>query len=140
MTMYDLLFDRPALLPAMALLACATACGTNDGAHEDDPGTRPENPGAAQVGDHSSTTRSGDGAVILPENAPFTVTVAMPGAGFDEASLGLQVRPDQEDLTARFDFNVTGFTLKGQTPDAGERGCANSPDGQHIHFILNNAP
>ena len=140
MTMYDLLFDRPALLPAMALLACATACGTNDGAHEDDPGIRSENPGAAQVGDHSSTTRSGDGAVILPENAPFTVTVAMPGAGFDEASLGLQVRPDQEDLTARFDFNVTGFTLKGQTPDAGERGCANSPDGQHIHFILNNAP
>ena len=39
----------------------------------------------------------------------------MPGAGFDEASLGLQVRPDQEDLTARFDFNVTRFTLKSQT-------------------------
>ncbi len=39
-----------------------------------------------------------------------------------------------------YDFSVTGFELGAQTEDAATRGIANSGDGQHIHFIVNNGP
>lgn len=38
------------------------------------------------------------------------------------------------------DYNVSGYELKTQTPDASSKGCNNSADGQHIHFILDNNP
>ena len=40
----------------------------------------------------------------------------------------------------RFDFEVENYELAIQTAGAKERHCANSSMGQHIHFILNNAP
>ncbi|MEQ8907939.1 MAG: hypothetical protein RIC95_01990 [Vicingaceae bacterium] len=39
-----------------------------------------------------------------------------------------------------FQFGVENYELMQQTPEAAERHCANSKKGQHIHFILNNAP
>lgn len=39
-----------------------------------------------------------------------------------------------------FNFDVTGFELGVQTSDADTRGIANSGQGQHIHFIVNNGP
>ena len=41
-----------------------------------------------------------------------------------------------------FEFRVISeeYELGAQTPDATERGCANSGKGQHIHLILNNEP
>ncbi|MES2621828.1 MAG: phosphopeptide-binding protein [Bacteroidota bacterium] len=39
-----------------------------------------------------------------------------------------------------FDFTVKNFQLGAQTPDAGKNMCANSSKGQHIHFIMDNAP
>lgn len=39
-----------------------------------------------------------------------------------------------------FEFEVTGFELGAQTPDADQKLCANSAQGQHIHFIMDNKP
>lgn len=39
-----------------------------------------------------------------------------------------------------FVFDVKNYQLREQTEGAEERHCANSADGQHIHFILNNGP
>jgi len=40
----------------------------------------------------------------------------------------------------KFQFNVSNYQLKAQTPDAGELMCANSATGQHIHVIFDDAP
>jgi hypothetical protein len=39
-----------------------------------------------------------------------------------------------------FTFAVKNYTLGMQTPDADQKMCANSAKGQHIHFILDDAP
>jgi hypothetical protein len=39
-----------------------------------------------------------------------------------------------------FNFEVKDYELKGQTPDAAAKNCNNSDKGQHIHFIMDNAP
>lgn len=80
-------------------------------------------------------------ALIAPENARLKLVVAPPAAAFPDAALQLdEMTPDEKDMTVYYKFGVTGFELTAQTPDAPDRGCANSPDGQHIHFILNNKP
>jgi hypothetical protein len=39
-----------------------------------------------------------------------------------------------------FKFEVKNYTLGMQTPDADQKMCANSAKGQHIHFIMDDAP
>jgi hypothetical protein len=39
-----------------------------------------------------------------------------------------------------FKFEVKNYTLGAQTPDATQKMCANSAKGQHIHFIMDDAP
>ncbi len=39
-----------------------------------------------------------------------------------------------------FKFEVKNYTLGMQTPDADQKLCANSAKGQHIHFIMDDAP
>lgn len=39
-----------------------------------------------------------------------------------------------------FKFEVKNYTLGMQTPDAGQKMCANSAKGQHIHFIMDDSP
>lgn len=79
--------------------------------------------------------------VIAPTNAKLNLVLAPPAAQFPDAALTLDtILPNQKSMDVEYRFKVNGFDLKAQTPDAGTRGCANSKDGQHIHFILNNAP
>jgi hypothetical protein len=40
----------------------------------------------------------------------------------------------------KFSYNVKNYELATQTIDADVKNCANSPNGQHIHLILNNEP
>jgi hypothetical protein len=37
-------------------------------------------------------------------------------------------------------LKTKGYELKQQTPDAGQKMCANSKDGQHVHLIIDNEP
>lgn len=39
-----------------------------------------------------------------------------------------------------FSFDVKNYELKAQTADNGTKMCNNSDKGQHIHFIMDNAP
>ena len=80
-------------------------------------------------------------AVMGPANSEIKLVVAPPATQFPDAVLKLDtVVPNVKKMEAMYKFKVNGFDLKAQTPDAATRGCANSKDGQHIHFILNNAP
>ncbi len=62
---------------------------------------------------------------------------------FRDAQLTL-VSPANGDSLAEgidtFNFDVKNYTLGAQTPDADQKMCANSKKGQHIHFILDDAP
>lgn len=62
---------------------------------------------------------------------------------FAEASLSLDNVEDNAKLDAgafTFNFTVQGYELGVQTSDAEGKQLANSAKGQHIHFILDNAP
>lgn len=69
------------------------------------------------------------------------------GAGvssdFPDAELSLKAPKNNSSIAAgkdTFDFEVKNYKLGTQTPDAAQKLCANSSKGQHIHFILDNAP
>jgi len=57
------------------------------------------------------------------------------------AESGLTLISSQDnDSTVNFEFEVSNYELGVQTPDAEEKGLANSGKGQHIHFIVDNGP
>ena len=61
---------------------------------------------------------------------------------FSDAGLQLISPSNTAIIAAKYTFNfaVSNFTLGAQTPDADKKMCANSSKGQHVHFILDNAP
>ncbi len=62
---------------------------------------------------------------------------------FPDATLSLLSPKDDAALTAgltQFDFSISNYELAVQTGDAAMRHCANSQEGQHLHFIVNNSP
>jgi hypothetical protein len=77
------------------------------------------------------------------EKNGLTVYALEDSPTFPEATLALDSPPPGVDPLKgknKFQFSVSGFTLKDQTSDAAGKGLANSKDGQHIHFILDNEP
>lgn len=53
----------------------------------------------------------------------------------------LTAKPAEGDsVSVTINYEVKNYELKAQTSDAKDRTCNNSKDGQHIHFILDNAP
>lgn len=66
-----------------------------------------------------------------------------PSPEFADATLILQnvkAVPAGDSVKVQFAFDVKNYELKAQTADAAGKGCNNSAQGQHIHFILNNSP
>ena len=62
---------------------------------------------------------------------------------YADASLSLKTPADTESLengSVAFDFEVANYELGAQTNSTNAQLLANSPKGQHIHFILNNQP
>jgi hypothetical protein len=62
--------------------------------------------------------------------------------GYSDAKLTL-LSPTATNLNAgsdTFHFKLANYQLGAQTPDAGQKMCANSAKGQHIHFIMDNQP
>jgi hypothetical protein len=69
------------------------------------------------------------------------VSFAPQSPDFPDATLALTAPDLSSPLQAgkvKFEYEVGNFELGGQTPGANH--CANSEQGQHIHYILNNAP
>lgn len=65
----------------------------------------------------------------------YTLTPFSPSTAFPDAKM--------ESMTyknGQFQFGVSNYELGAQTPDADQKMCANSGQGQHIHLIVDNAP
>ena len=93
---------------------------------------------------------SGDGSKSTADSTrstprmPVAIAKVPASPAFPDAKLTIssatteKVGKDSTKVT--FSFDVKGYDLKGQTADAAGKGCNNSDKGQHIHFILDNAP
>lgn len=79
----------------------------------------------------------------LFEKNGIKIFAATTSAPFADAELSL-ASPANGAVLAEgkdtFNFEVKNYTLGAQTSDADQKMCANSAKGQHIHFILDNAP
>ncbi len=91
----------------------------------------------------TTATLSAQTGTLLFEKAGIKIYTADKSADFPGAELSL-VSPKNNSSIAEgkdtFNFKVKNYTLGAQTPDADQKLCANSAKGQHIHFILDNAP
>lgn len=79
-------------------------------------------------------------AVVAPEGTALKVYKAPQSTQYNDAILKLSDYGEGEEGKMKFNFSAENYELGSQTPDAEDRGCANSAKGQHIHFILNNQP
>lgn len=61
---------------------------------------------------------------------PFSQSQQYPDAEIEKVTIS----------KGKFDFGVKNYELGQQTPDAGQKMCANSAKGQHIHLIVDNKP
>lgn len=63
---------------------------------------------------------------------PFSASPSFPDAKIEGVSF----------VEGKFSFDISGesYELGVQTPDAPQKMCANSAEGQHIHLIIDNAP
>lgn len=80
--------------------------------------------------------------IFAQSNSKITVVPLDQSAAFPEAQLNLK-SPMGKTLPAgkdTFTFEVKNYQLGAQTSDADKTMCANSAKGQHIHFIMDNAP
>lgn len=76
------------------------------------------------------------------EKGKLTLYPANLDQQFPDAQLAMK-SPTSTNLNEgvqRFEFEVSNYELAVQTAMNSEKHCANSEKGQHIHFILNNAP
>lgn len=98
------------------------------------------------AGTDSSKTTTTDSTTTTTSTPRAAVAITKVGASpeFPEAKLSMaapsaqKVGTDSVKLT--FNFTVKGYDLKNQTADNTGKGCNNSDKGQHIHFIMDNAP
>ncbi|WP_247653563.1 hypothetical protein [Flavobacterium sp. CS20] len=80
------------------------------------------------------------------EKSKITLSKFADSPKFEDAKISLnkpavgKINKETGKAEVKFDFNVEKFELGAQTEDAGKNGLANSANGQHIHFILDNAP
>ncbi len=105
-------------------LLYGTACNNNSSTNETATTITPTN---------NSFSLEKNGLKLTPVQSPV----------FLEAKLDLKSPSKNTALavgTNNFEFEVQGYDLGNQTPDATQKSCANSAKGQHIHFIVNNEP
>jgi len=111
------------ILPAIFLLAAGSSCQQNTSNQKTDINDTVEAPPALMP-------------VAL---SPVTGSPEFPDAQLSLAS-AKAVASGKDSAKVSFAFTVANYELKGQTADAAAKNCNNSDKGQHIHFILDNAP
>lgn len=94
--------------------------------------------------EHTTTSDTVKTETSTAPAAPITIKPVEGSPEFADAALGIKnVKAElqgTDSVKITIDYDVKNYTLKNQTPDAGAKGCNNSKDGQHIHFILDNKP
>ncbi|KAA3622735.1 MAG: phosphopeptide-binding protein [Bacteroidetes bacterium] len=73
----------------------------------------------------------------VEETNKYTLTAFTPSASFPDAKLESM---EYQEGTFNYAIGGEGYKLKAQTPDADQKMCANSGEGQHIHLIVDNMP
>jgi len=91
------------------------------------------------AGDSASQKDTDSTAATVMTIEPMTSSPKFPDATLSVASLTATMK-GKDSATVTIKYNVGNYQLTGQTEDAAHKGCSNSKDGQHIHFILNNQP
>lgn len=90
--------------------------------------------------DNSASQKASDSASVSAMTIePMTSSPKFPDATLSVASLTATMK-GKDSATVTIKYNVGNYQLTGQTEDAAHKGCSNSKEGQHIHFILNNQP
>lgn len=80
------------------------------------------------------------------EESKITLSKFEESPKFEDAKISLEepvvgeINQESGKAEVKFNFNVENYELGVQTDGAGVNGLANSGNGQHIHFILDNAP
>ncbi len=97
------------------------------------------------LGSCTSSTSTGETSSTdsESESVKLTLTKAPPSPEFGDAKLlaeAMDVFDEDSSLSVNMVFAIENYELGIQTPDAAERGIANSGKGQHIHLIVNNGP
>ncbi|MGN6476606.1 MAG: hypothetical protein ACTHKV_05230 [Flavipsychrobacter sp.] len=90
-----------------------------------------------------STTTVSDTAMVKPAPQPIAITDVPASPEYKDAQLSVAnvtATPQGDSVKVSFTFNVKNYELMSQTADASGKQCNNSDKGQHIHFILDNAP
>jgi len=96
------------------------------------------NSGTQNTDTSSTDTLNTDTANAL-QVVPVEDSKAFPGANLEIASITSEkVGADSARVTVK--YNVKNFTLTEHTEDSNAHHMANSAEGQHIHFILDNTP
>jgi len=87
---------------------------------------------------------AGDGSNVAAEDSSLSVVPVADSKQFPGAELSIvsitseKVDADSAKLTVKYD--VKNYTLTEHTSDSNAHHMANSAQGQHIHFILDNKP
>jgi hypothetical protein len=111
------------LLLALSLLAaCGQKAGDGTAAGDSDTASvpAPERPGTITLSDAPASPEFPDARLAI-----LNVSAAPQGADSVKVSFG---------------YSVAGYELKSQTGGDAAAMCANSAQGQHIHFIIDNRP
>ena len=117
---------------SLVSLAFLTSCGNSD-TKKDNNETK-----ETEVVDETSPTDYPE----TYEESGLKLYPATPSTQFEGAKLTFKTRPSAPftDNKVAFNFAVENYELGAQTPDAKEKGLANSAKGQHIHLIVDNGP
>ncbi len=74
-----------------------------------------------------------------PSLSAVTTSPEFPGATLSIANVKAE-KVGNDSAKVSFSFDVKNYELKMQTSDNANKLCNNSAQGQHIHFIMDNAP
>lgn len=99
---------------------------------------------SCQQSGHSEQTEHSDTVEAPIARMPVTLSPVTGSPEFADAQLTISgvkaVAAGTDSAKVSFGFTVKNYELKGQTADAAGKNCNNSDKGQHIHFIMDNAP
>lgn len=81
-------------------------------------------------------------SLTINDDTQITLTKITGFPAYNDVKLKMEEPADSsvEPGEISFKFDVENMKLGEQTKDAGQNGLANSEDGQHIHFIIDNEP
>ena len=91
------------------------------------------------AGDGSDSTAMAD-TVAPIAITPVADSKAFPGASLAISSIAATPGTSDDSVTLAVKYDVKNFTLTEHTADHNAEHMANSAEGQHIHFILDNKP